>query len=134
MGAVSRWIICSLGGRVASADCCPLASFSYVPIQTDFSDLWTTMAFFAGDNLGQGAHDDLAKEIAMAGKDWAEKHWFVVLALNLCILGLLTRRALFSIGAGWIWKSTCIVCCSRYVSVAGAVRFSPQGCAPATDN
>lgn len=35
------------------------------------------MAFFAGDNLGQGAHDDLAKEIAMAGKDWAEKHWFV---------------------------------------------------------
>ncbi|TKA58044.1 hypothetical protein B0A53_00446 [Rhodotorula sp. CCFEE 5036] len=47
----------------------------YVPIQTDFSDLWTTMAFFAGDNLGQGAHDDLAKEIAMAGKDWAEKHW-----------------------------------------------------------
>jgi hypothetical protein len=23
------------------------------------------------------AHDDLAKEIAMAGKDWAEKHWFV---------------------------------------------------------
>ncbi|GAA5868209.1 hypothetical protein JCM3774_000601 [Rhodotorula dairenensis] len=47
----------------------------YVPIQTDFSDLWTTMAFFAGDNFGHGAHDDLAKEIAMAGKDWAEKHW-----------------------------------------------------------
>ncbi|GAA5983978.1 hypothetical protein JCM10908_005999 [Rhodotorula pacifica] len=47
----------------------------YVPIQTDFSDLWTTMAFFAGDNFGHGAHDDLAKEIAMAGKEWAEKHW-----------------------------------------------------------
>ncbi|BGP55808.1 hypothetical protein JCM8202_005626 [Rhodotorula sphaerocarpa] len=47
----------------------------YVPIQVDFSDLWTTMAFFAGDNFGHGAHDDLAKEIAMAGKEWAEKHW-----------------------------------------------------------
>jgi hypothetical protein len=31
------------------------------------------MAFFAGDNLGQGAHDDLAKEIAMAGKDPTNK-------------------------------------------------------------
>ncbi|GAA6051318.1 hypothetical protein NBRC10513_000329 [Rhodotorula toruloides] len=47
----------------------------YVPLQIDFSDLWTTMAFFLGDEDGKGAHDEIAKEIALAGKEWTEKHW-----------------------------------------------------------
>lgn len=33
------------------------------------------MAFFRGDLDGKGAHDDLAKEIAMAGKQWTAEHW-----------------------------------------------------------
>ncbi|TNY24830.1 hypothetical protein DMC30DRAFT_386415 [Rhodotorula diobovata] len=47
----------------------------YVPVQTDYSDLYPIMAFFLGDEHGQGGHDALAKEIAMAGKKWAETHW-----------------------------------------------------------
>ncbi|BGP25021.1 Protein O-glucosyltransferase 2 [Rhodotorula toruloides] len=47
----------------------------YVPIQIDFSDLWTTMAFFLGDEDGKGAHDEIAKEIALEGKKWTETHW-----------------------------------------------------------
>ncbi|GAA5999999.1 hypothetical protein JCM10207_006007 [Rhodosporidiobolus poonsookiae] len=47
----------------------------YVPIQTDLSDLWTTMAFFMGDEEGKGAHDEIARELAQAGKEWTEKHW-----------------------------------------------------------
>lgn len=48
---------------------------SYVPIATDYSDLWTTMAFFMGDEKGKGAHDELAEEIAAEGKRWTETHW-----------------------------------------------------------
>jgi hypothetical protein len=33
------------------------------------------MAFFNGDMEGNGAHDDLAKQIAMNGKQWAKEHW-----------------------------------------------------------
>ena len=33
------------------------------------------MAFFRGDENGLGGHDELAKEIAYAGKEWAAKHW-----------------------------------------------------------
>ncbi|GAA5893980.1 hypothetical protein JCM5296_004124 [Sporobolomyces johnsonii] len=47
----------------------------YVPISTDYRDLWTTMAFFRGDENGEGGHDELAREIASAGKDWTAKHW-----------------------------------------------------------
>ncbi|GJN90841.1 hypothetical protein Rhopal_003855-T1 [Rhodotorula paludigena] len=47
----------------------------YVPIATDYSDLWTTMAFFMGDENGKGAHDELAEEIAAEGKRWTETHW-----------------------------------------------------------
>ncbi|GAA5967932.1 hypothetical protein JCM11641_005812 [Rhodosporidiobolus odoratus] len=47
----------------------------YVPISTDFSDLWTAMAFFIGDENAKGGHDEIAKEIAMQGKKWAETHW-----------------------------------------------------------
>ncbi|GAA6024910.1 hypothetical protein JCM11491_005521 [Sporobolomyces phaffii] len=47
----------------------------YVPISTDYKDLWTVMAFFKGDEKGNGNHDSLAKEIASSGKDWTLKHW-----------------------------------------------------------
>jgi len=33
------------------------------------------MAFFAGDLDGRNAHDDLAKQIADNGKDYATRFW-----------------------------------------------------------
>ncbi|GAA5952384.1 hypothetical protein JCM3765_001956 [Sporobolomyces pararoseus] len=47
----------------------------YIPISTDYKDLWTVMAFFKGDQNGKGNHDQMAKEIAYNGKEWTEKHW-----------------------------------------------------------
>lgn len=32
--------------------------------------MWDIMAFFRGGVDGEGAHDDLGKEIALAGKEW----------------------------------------------------------------
>jgi len=46
----------------------------------DYSDLYNVLAFFDG-GLGpdrEGHHDLLANEIAVAGADWAAKHWRVV--------------------------------------------------------
>ena len=42
---------------------------------TDYTDLFPIMAFFRGGRDGAGAHDDLAKEIGLAGKHWAANHW-----------------------------------------------------------
>ncbi|KDE09242.1 hypothetical protein MVLG_00562 [Microbotryum lychnidis-dioicae p1A1 Lamole] len=47
----------------------------YVPISPDYKDLWEVMAFFKGDENGRGEHDALAKEIAMAGKEFAKTCW-----------------------------------------------------------
>ena len=33
------------------------------------------MAFFSGDMNHKGGHDDVAKKIAYAGKEWTQKHW-----------------------------------------------------------
>ncbi|GAA6041033.1 hypothetical protein JCM8097_004685 [Rhodosporidiobolus ruineniae] len=46
----------------------------YVPIKTDYTDLYPTMAFFKGYD-GVGAHEDLAERIATAGRLWAEQYW-----------------------------------------------------------
>jgi len=34
--------------------------------------MWDIMAFFRGGLRGEGAHDYLAKEIALAGKEWVK--------------------------------------------------------------
>ncbi|EJT98346.1 hypothetical protein DACRYDRAFT_110788 [Dacryopinax primogenitus] len=49
----------------------------YVPVQLDLSDLYDVLSFFRGDvaNGGEGEHDELAQEIAGAGKDWAGRYW-----------------------------------------------------------
>ncbi|KAK4703965.1 hypothetical protein P7C70_g2252, partial [Phenoliferia sp. Uapishka_3] len=64
----------------------------YVPVSTDYSDLWSIMAFFRGDRHGVGAHDDLAKHIALAGKDWAEKSWRMV-DMQVYLFRLLIERS-----------------------------------------
>ncbi|GAA6060113.1 hypothetical protein JCM10212_003521 [Sporobolomyces blumeae] len=45
----------------------------FIPMQVDYSDMWDIMAFFRGGINGEGAHDDLGKEIATAGKEWVKE-------------------------------------------------------------
>ncbi|KAF5381689.1 hypothetical protein D9615_005598 [Tricholomella constricta] len=47
----------------------------YIPVQVDFSDLYDSLLFFRGDLHGENAHDELAREIAMAGRDWSLRFW-----------------------------------------------------------
>lgn len=47
----------------------------YVPIQVDYSDLYDALSFFGGDLSGEGAHDDMARKIATAGRDWTSRYW-----------------------------------------------------------
>ena len=62
----------------------------YVPIQTDLSDLLDALLFFRGGLLGPGDadsgsdansetsfghHEDLARKIAKAGREWSLKYW-----------------------------------------------------------
>ncbi|TNY22120.1 glycosyl transferase family 90-domain-containing protein [Rhodotorula diobovata] len=49
--------------------------YHYVPIQSDYSDLTDTAAFFIGAPDGTGSHDALAKRIAQQGKKWSEDHF-----------------------------------------------------------
>ncbi len=47
----------------------------FIPIQVDYSDMWDVMAYFRGGLDGEGAHDDQAKEIALAGKQWVRDYF-----------------------------------------------------------
>lgn len=46
----------------------------FIPLQVDYSDIYDVMAFFRGGPNGENGHDDLARDIAMAGKAWAKQH------------------------------------------------------------
>lgn len=37
--------------------------------------MWDIMAFFRGGLDGEGAHDSLGKEIALAGQEWVDKYY-----------------------------------------------------------
>ncbi|RDB16600.1 Beta-1,2-xylosyltransferase 1 [Hypsizygus marmoreus] len=47
----------------------------YVPIQMDMSDLHDALVFFRGDGNGDGSHEDLARKIAIAGRQWSKTFW-----------------------------------------------------------
>ena len=47
----------------------------YVPFQMDLSDLYDSLTFFRGDLKGEGAHEDLAIQIALAGQNWTQTFW-----------------------------------------------------------
>jgi hypothetical protein len=47
----------------------------YVPVQLDYSDLYDALVFFRGDAAGAGAHEHLAKKIALAGREWSQTFW-----------------------------------------------------------
>ncbi|KZP13270.1 glycosyltransferase family 90 protein [Athelia psychrophila] len=47
----------------------------YVPAQMDYADLHDALAFFRGGLNGENGHDDLAEQIAGAGRAWARAYW-----------------------------------------------------------
>ncbi|KAF8882096.1 glycosyl transferase family 90-domain-containing protein [Infundibulicybe gibba] len=47
----------------------------YVPVQVDLSDVYDALVFFRGGMYGEGAHDELAREIASAGRAWSKAFW-----------------------------------------------------------
>ncbi|KAL4258252.1 Protein O-Glucosyltransferase/Glycosyltransferase 90 [Pleurotus pulmonarius] len=47
----------------------------YVPIQVDLSDLYDIFAFFRGGLYGKGNHDDMARKMAEAGREWSRTYW-----------------------------------------------------------
>ncbi|TRM65673.1 glycosyltransferase family 90 protein [Schizophyllum amplum] len=47
----------------------------YIPVQIDLTDLHDAIVFFRGDGAGRGAHEDLAKKIALAGAQWGAEFW-----------------------------------------------------------
>ncbi|KAL7416368.1 glycosyl transferase family 90-domain-containing protein [Mrakia frigida] len=49
--------------------------FHYVPIKTDYSDMYDTLAFFRGTPDHPGGFDDVAKHIARNGKCFVKKLW-----------------------------------------------------------
>jgi hypothetical protein len=44
-------------------------------VQVDLSDLYDSLLFFRGDPSGNDNHDDLARKIATAGREWSLKYW-----------------------------------------------------------
>lgn len=49
--------------------------YHYVPIQTDYSDLHDSLAFFMGAPDGPAGHDELAEKIGMHSHEFAAQHW-----------------------------------------------------------
>ncbi|ORY32933.1 hypothetical protein BCR39DRAFT_522439 [Naematelia encephala] len=49
--------------------------FAYVPSKMDYSDLYSIMAFFRGSPSGKGAHDEVARRIALNSQCWVERTW-----------------------------------------------------------
>ena len=41
----------------------------------DYSDLYDALVFFRGDENGVGAHDNLARKIAVQGRKWSKEYW-----------------------------------------------------------
>lgn len=53
----------------------------YIPVSTSYDELYDILAFFIGPLGPDGkvdeskGHDDLASQIADAGRDFAKEHW-----------------------------------------------------------
>jgi len=68
----------------------------YVPIQSDYSDLYDTLVFFRGDLAGRGAHEELAAKIAKEGREWSLAFWReedMVAYLFRCVSGVFVGRS-----------------------------------------
>lgn len=108
-----------------------------MPLKVDYSELsvrrvcyavsqlssysFDVLAFFAGDLDGASAYDDLAEQIASAGRDWAQRHWRVAdmqacaCARCACTALTLAQTPPASPSNGlarrrWIARGTCTSC------------------------
>jgi hypothetical protein len=80
----------------------------YIPVQVDLSDLYDSLIFFRGDPNGDGAHEDLARKIALQGREWSKAYWrkedilayFFRLFLEYARLMSLDREAMTFQGEG----------------------------------
>lgn len=50
------------------------------------------MAFFRGGLRGEGAHDDLAREIALAGREWAQNYFVSQLSWKVTVFSWSPQR------------------------------------------
>ncbi|KAG8724176.1 F-actin-capping protein subunit alpha [Ceratobasidium sp. 395] len=49
--------------------------YHYIPIQTDYLDLYDSIAFFAGTPGGLAGQDKLAERIGTHGHEFVNNHW-----------------------------------------------------------
>jgi len=51
--------------------------YHYIPVQSNFTDVYNIMSFFLGDpeNQGHGGHDNLAEKISEHAAEFARKYW-----------------------------------------------------------
>ncbi|KAF8593064.1 hypothetical protein BDV93DRAFT_461866, partial [Ceratobasidium sp. AG-I] len=49
--------------------------YHYVPIQTDYSDLYDSLAFFMGAPGGTSGHDAIAEKIGAHAREFSVRHW-----------------------------------------------------------
>ena len=47
----------------------------YVPVTNNYDEVYSIMTFFEGDLNGKDSHDQLAKRIALTGRDWVADSW-----------------------------------------------------------
>ncbi|KAL1726872.1 glycosyltransferase family 90 protein [Schizophyllum commune] len=69
----------------------------YVPVQMDYSDLYDALVFFRGDENGAGAHDNLARKIAVQGRKWSKEYWRIEDLQAYFIRSLLEYARLMSV-------------------------------------
>ncbi|KAJ7651143.1 glycosyltransferase family 90 protein [Roridomyces roridus] len=92
----------------------------YVPVQLDLSDLHDTLLFFRGIGLNAvGAHDELAREIARAGRAWSKKAW--------------RKEDVLSYWFRWVFFSLiALLGCAQICIIARRIKFdlAPSSCPP----
>ena len=49
--------------------------YHYIPIQTDYSDLYDALAFFMGAPNGISGHDAIAEKIGAQAREFSVRHW-----------------------------------------------------------
>ncbi|KAJ7143765.1 hypothetical protein C8R44DRAFT_724793 [Mycena epipterygia] len=47
----------------------------YIPVRNSYADLLDALVFFRGEPTGASAHDDMARRIAAAGREWSRRYW-----------------------------------------------------------
>ncbi|KAJ3875523.1 hypothetical protein F5051DRAFT_470469 [Lentinula edodes] len=75
----SLTIIDSVAGNFADLEDGSAWDFTFVrrrELQVlDLLDLYDSLIFFRGDSNGEGAQEELARQIALQGREWSKTYW-----------------------------------------------------------